>query len=97
MMKGDLEKATSTLKSLRSADDVSDEMNAIQSTIEEEAKNRGKSVFIAFFSFAFCVFSPCFLFVGSWVGVNLSSILIAEYSIMTSLFVSLFFESFLAI
>ena len=97
-MKGDLEKATSTLKSLRSADDVSDEMNAIQSTIEEEANNRGKSVFIAFFfSFAFCMFLPYFLFVGSWMGVNLSSILIAEYSIMTSLFVSLFFESFLAI
>ncbi|KAK3759893.1 hypothetical protein RRG08_065854, partial [Elysia crispata] len=41
MMKGDLEKAKSTLLSLRSTDDVTDEMNSIQATIEEEADNKG--------------------------------------------------------
>ncbi|RUS75144.1 hypothetical protein EGW08_017084 [Elysia chlorotica] len=41
MMKGDLTKAKATLQSLRSTDDVTGEMNAIQATIEAEANNTG--------------------------------------------------------
>ncbi|GFR75760.1 proton myo-inositol cotransporter [Elysia marginata] len=47
MMKGDLEKARATLLSLRSTDDVTNEMNAIQATIDEEENNKGFDVRMA--------------------------------------------------